>query len=101
VWNGFFLNSNGNITFGGGDTDFTPTVPEFRTNLPKIAVAWADLNPDARAVNPIQFPVQALGYANVNAFRVRYINVPESGFEDCDQRNTFSVTLYDDGTARD
>jgi hypothetical protein len=101
VWNGFFLNSNGNITFGAGDTDATPTIPEFRTNLPKIAVAWADLNPDARSLNPINFPVQALGYANVNAFRVRYINVPESDFEDCDQRNTFSVTLYDDGTARD
>src|SRR5262249_27112498 len=28
VWNGFYWNSNGNITFGGGDTDNTPTVPE-------------------------------------------------------------------------
>src|SRR5262249_39767536 len=39
VWNGFWLNSNGNITFGGGDKDNTPTVPEFRSGFPKIAAA--------------------------------------------------------------
>ncbi|MFY9553731.1 MAG: hypothetical protein WAV47_03320, partial [Blastocatellia bacterium] len=31
VWNGFFLNSNGNITFGLGDTSPFPTVPAFRS----------------------------------------------------------------------
>ncbi|MFL6277303.1 MAG: hypothetical protein ACJ74G_19130, partial [Blastocatellia bacterium] len=109
VWNGFFLNSNGNITFGHGDTDNTPTVVEFRATLPRIAPAWADLNPSARAVNLTSFPVQALGFANVNAFRVRWINVPEFGSEGCtgttvspgNASNTFSVTLYDDGTGPD
>jgi len=101
VWNGFFLNSNGNITFGAGDTDNTPTVPELRSDEPRIAPAWADLNPDARAVNLATFPVQALGFANINAFRVRWINVPEFGLEFCRSSNTFSVTLYDDGTGID
>jgi hypothetical protein len=107
VWNGFFLNSNGNITFGGGDTDNTPTVPELRTGLPRIAPAWADLNPASRAVDPCTFPVQALGFANVNAFKVRWINVPEFGLEGCTglglagASNTFSVILYDDGTGVD
>ena len=83
VWNGFCLNSNGNITFGAGDTDSAPTVPKFRTGPPRIAPAWADLNPNARAVNPINYPVQALGFANVNDFRIRWINVPEFGSEGC------------------
>src|SRR6185295_16792853 len=57
--------------------------------------------------NFINFPVQALGFANVNAFRVRYINVPEFGAEGCSTNafglggNTFGVTLYDDGTGID
>jgi hypothetical protein len=66
-----------------------------------------DLNPSARGVNPINFPVQALGFANVNAFKVRWLNVPEFGLEDCSTTafgiggNTFSVTLWDDGTGID
>lgn len=103
VWNAFFLNSNGNITFSSGDMNDTPTVPEFRSGLPKIAPAWADLNPNARAVNPINFPVQALGFANVNAFRVRWLNVPELGSEDCATNSmgiggiTMALTLVIDG----
>ena len=104
VWNGFFWNSNGNITFGEGDTSNFPNVPEFRVGPPRIAPAWADLNPSARVVDCGTFPVQALGFANVNAFKVRWINVPESGEEVCTgdglagASNTFSVTLLDDGT---
>jgi hypothetical protein len=112
VWNGFFLNSNGNITFGAGDTDNTPSVPEFRAGLPKIAPAWADLNPAARSVSPTSFPVQAIGFSGVNSFKIRWINVPEFGFENCGGldvfglpqnglSNTFSITLFDDGTGLD
>ena len=109
VWNGFFLNSNGNITFGDGDTNFIPTVTEFRQGLPRIAPAWADLNPSARDSNLCTFPVQALGFANINAFKVRWINVPEFNSVDCvgntanfaGATNTFAVTLYDDGTGID
>jgi hypothetical protein len=103
VWNGFFWNSNGNITFGAGDTNNIPTVPQFRQGLPMIAPAWADLNPAARATNLCTFPVQALGFANVNAFKIRWINVPEFGSEFCttNASNTFAVTLYDDGTGVD
>jgi hypothetical protein len=106
IWNGFFLNSNGNITFGGGDADNIPVIGGFRMGLPKIAPAWADLDPDARAINPGAFPVQALGFSGINAFKVRWINVPEFGSEDCTGpsaggSNTFSITLYDDGTGPD
>jgi len=109
VWNGFFLNSNGSVTFGAGDTDATPTVGEFRSGLPKIASAWADLNPDSRLTDAGTFPVQALGFASDNAFKVRWINVPEKGSETCTatatvapgSTNTFAVTLFDDGTGID
>jgi Calx-beta domain/HYR domain len=110
IWNGFFLNSNGNITFGAGDNDNTATNTEFRSGLPKIAGAWSDLNPSSRASGFAgTFPVQAVGFANINAFKIRYINVPEFGGESCatanplgaGQTNTFSFTLYDDGTGVD
>ncbi len=114
VWNCFFLNSNGNITFGAGDTDNTATVPEFRLGLPKIAPAWTDLNPASRAADLCTFPVQALGFTGVNAFKIRWINVPEFGSEGCTgfttaggtpvrtaSTNTFAVTLFDDGTGLD
>jgi hypothetical protein len=107
VWNGFFLNSNGNITFGDGETDNSPTVPEFRLGLPKIAVAWNDLNPNARAESFGTFPIQAIGFADVNAFKIRYINVPEFASESCTGNgssgatNTFSMTLLDDGAGID
>ena len=109
LWNGFFWNSNGNITFGNGNTDNTPTVPEFRAGLPMIAPAWADLNPAARSATLTAYPVMALGFVNVNAFKVRWINVPRFGEEGCsgtsvspgNASNTFAVTLYDDGTGID
>jgi hypothetical protein len=64
------------------------------------------MNPDSRAVSLSTFPVQALGFANINSFKVRYINVPEFGSEACSgsgggRSNTFSVTLSDDGTGVD
>ncbi|MEW6131014.1 MAG: hypothetical protein AB1757_28545, partial [Acidobacteriota bacterium] len=114
VWNGFFWNSNGNITFGAGDPSNAVNIPDFRSGLPKIAPAWADLNPVARSFNTRSFPVMALGFANVNAFKVRWINVPEFGAESCvgsqltngtfveaGVTNTFAVTLYDDGIGLD
>jgi hypothetical protein len=107
VWNGFFWNSNGNITFGVGDTSNVPTVPAFRSGAPKIAPAWTDLNPASRTNGFLgTFPVMAVGFANVNAFKIRWINVPEFGKEACvaaqsGVTNTFSITLYDDGTGID
>src|SRR5262249_38610145 len=107
VWNGLFLNSNGNITFGVGDTDNTADVLQFRTGAPRIAPAWTDLNPASRSGDVLgTFPVQALGFSGINSFKVRWINVPQFGSELCTAAghglsNTFSVTLWDDGTGID
>jgi hypothetical protein len=37
----------------------------------------------------------------VNSFKIRWINVPEFEFEACGSRNTFSITLCDDGRGAD
>ncbi|MBX7245437.1 MAG: hypothetical protein K1X53_08055 [Candidatus Sumerlaeaceae bacterium] len=101
VHNVFFLNSNGSISFGSGDTDNTPVPAEFRSGVAKIAPAFSDLNPAGRATSPRSFPVQALGFANVNHFKIRDINVPEFGNEGCGSRNNFSLSLFDDGVGID
>jgi len=46
------------------------------------------------------FPLQALGFAAINHFKARWINVPLFGSE-ATSRNTFSISLFDDGTGAD
>ncbi len=100
-WNAFFLNSNGNITFQVGDATAVPTSTMMLTGPPRIAGAFGNLNPAARAVSTASFPLQAMGFAGINHFKVRWIDVPESGQEAAGQRNSFSINLYDDGTGTD
>jgi hypothetical protein len=101
-WNSFFLNSNGNVTFGSGDTAGSSSVSDFLTGAPRVAGAWVHLDPESRADGNLNtFPIQALGFANINDFKVRYINVPESGEESCGSVNSFDIFLYDDGTGID
>ena len=98
-WTSFYLNSSGNITFGQGDTN-SPTVTTFLVGTPRIAGAWNALDTSNRtSASLIRFPVQALGFAGVNTFKVRWIDVPTqfsetSTFADS---NTFSIYLFDDG----
>jgi hypothetical protein len=102
VWNGFFLNSNGNITFGAGSTANIANVPLFRAGPPMIAAAWFDLNPGSRNGGFLNtFPVQAMGFAAVNDFAIRNIDIPEFGFECCNSSNTFGTFLFDDGIGVD
>ena len=53
-WNTFYLNSNGNVTFGAGDISGAPTVPTLLTGPPRIAPSWAGYNTNSRAlhINP-------------------------------------------------
>ncbi|MGA2538196.1 MAG: hypothetical protein ABSF53_19460 [Terracidiphilus sp.] len=106
-WTQFYLNASGSITFGAGDTTASPTTPAFLEGLPRIAGAWNDLDtsnrilvtpPDAEPTAD-RFPVQALGFAGINNFKVRWIGVPDEaaeavGNEDSD---TFSIYMFDDG----
>jgi Divergent InlB B-repeat domain len=103
-WNAFFLNSNGNLTFNIGDTTSpgATATDAFLTGPGRIAPAWRNFNPDARQPGAFHhFPVQALGFAGVNHFKVRWINVARAGAGAVASRNTFSVSLFDDGVAID
>lgn len=94
----FYLNSNGSVSFGAGDAAAVSDAAAFLAGPPRVAGAWADLNPEGRTVDSHSFPVQALGFSGINSFKVRWINVPLAGEEVCGSRNSFSATLFDDGT---
>ena len=101
-WNAFYLNSNGNVTFGTGDPSGPPTTSSFLTGSPRIAPAWASLDTQSRELLDLNtFPVQAMGFAGINDFKVRWIDVPEAGNVACGSSNTFDAFLYDDGTGID
>jgi len=44
LWTNMFVNTDGNVTFGSQSGDFTPTPSEFRTQQPRIAPMWTDLD---------------------------------------------------------
>ena len=82
-----FVNSNGNLTFGSGSTDFTESVSEFLNGQPRIAPLWDDLSPN----NGGQVSVE---YDSGEA-TVIFDAVPEFSNTGA---NTFMTTLRDDGT---
>ncbi|HEY6546748.1 MAG TPA: hypothetical protein VI589_02545, partial [Vicinamibacteria bacterium] len=69
-WNSVFVNSNGNLTFGAGDGDFSESVAEFLAGAPRIAPLWDDL--DAR-------PGQGLVIAEKTAWEttIHFVSVPQ------------------------
>ncbi len=82
-----FVNSNGSLTFGGGDTDFSESVSEFLNELPRIAPLWDDLSPNnAGSVS---------ADAGEGWLTVTFDSVPEFISTGA---NTFMVTLRDDGS---
>ena len=82
-----FVNSNGNLTFGSGDTDFSESALELLADQPRIAPLWDDLSPNQGG--------QVTAEYGDGSFTVNFDEVPEffatSG-------NTFSVTLSADGS---
>lgn len=86
-WTSVFINSNGNLTFGTGDTDYSESVSEFLNESPRIAPLWDDLSPNNGG--------QVLASRDTDTFTVSFIGVPE--FMNTGA-NTFSVTLRADGS---
>lgn len=81
-----FINSNGNLTFGSGDTDFSESVSEFLAESPRIAPLWDDLSPNQGGL--------VLTNGDATSFTVEFIDVPEFF---ASTGNNFAVTLYDTG----
>jgi hypothetical protein len=101
-WTSVFANSNGNLTFGSGDLDFTPGVAEFLAGPPRIAPLWRDLA-------PIQlFPGHGGGLAIAEAgprrMTIHYVSMPAFFTTSAASYSTFpnyvSVTLFRSGVIR-
>lgn len=82
-----FVGSNGYLTFGGGDFDFSESVAELLSGLPRIAPLWDDLNPAAGGT-------VTAGPTGPDFF-VEFDAVPEFGTAN---NNTFRIVLRPDGT---
>jgi hypothetical protein len=81
-----FVNSNGNLTFGSGDTDFSESVTELLNDQPRIAALWDDLSPNNGG--------RVIADGDSSSMTVTFMDVPE--FPSTGS-NTFSVTMLDTG----
>jgi hypothetical protein len=86
-WTSVFVNSNGSLTFGAGDTDYSESVSEFLAESPRIAALWDDLRPPSGGMVSVS--------RGTGTFTVSFIGVPEYYSTGA---NTFSVTLVADGS---
>jgi hypothetical protein len=77
-----FVNSNGSLTFGSGDTDYSESVSEFLNDQPRIAPLWDDLNPSSAGSITVS--------QTASSWTVSFEGVPEF-FSTIG--NTFAVTL--------
>ena len=84
-WSSVFVNANGNLTFGTGNTDFSESVGELLSGPPRISALWDDLSPQEGEV---------FVEADATSWTVRYVNVPQFLAGDS---NSFSITLSADG----
>lgn len=84
-WSSAFVNSNGNVTFGTGTSDFSEAVGELLSGPPRIAALWDDLSPQEGEV---------FVEADATSWTVNYVNVPQFLAGDS---NSFSITLFADG----
>jgi len=77
-----FVNSNGNLTFGSGDTDFSESTFELLGDQPRIAPLWDDLSPNQGGL--------VIADSDSGSFSVTFQDVPEFF---ATTGNTFTVTL--------
>ena len=86
TWASVFVNSNGSLTFGGGDTDYSESVYEFLGELPRIAGLWDDLRPPSGGT--------ITATAESDSLTIAFDGIPEYYSTGS---NTFSFTLHSSG----
>jgi hypothetical protein len=84
-----YVSSNGNLTFGAGDTDLSETETEMMTDLPRIAIAWDDLFPEGTLENRVAYS-QTPGTLTISWTGVREYGSSING-------NNFAIQLYSNG----
>lgn len=82
-----FVNSDGNLTFGGPDNASTPrTLARLVAGPPRVAPLLADLDPGSGG--------RVTTTSRADAFSVKWTEVPQFDVPD---KNSFEVTLFPDG----
>ncbi len=76
----YFVNSNGNITFGAGDTDFSESVAD-HFDTPRISFFFDDLSPQNGTVTYDEFPDHLTVTFEVPSFGGNDINVQVQLFD--------------------
>lgn len=88
IYTSLYIGSNGYITFGAGDTDYTESLSD-HFNLPRVAALFDDLNPgDMGNISWKQL---------ADRVAVTYQNIPEYGAAN---NNSFQIELFFDGRIR-
>lgn len=93
-YSAIWFNSNGSVTFGSGDTDYTPTEAELLAGAPRIAPMFADISPNVGGTGTATIVRDAAG-ALVSA-TFTYDQIPAFGNQS--SLNTFSTILNGDGS---
>jgi len=87
-WGTIHVNSNGNITFNGGDSDYSESMGE-HFSQPRISMLWDDLNPSAGGIVSWK--------ETDNSMVVTFENVPQYSTTNS---NTFQAELFFNGDLR-
>lgn len=90
VWTRMFINTDGNVTFGSSSGDFTPTPSEFRTQQPRIAPMWTDLDQSFFGAS-ITATVDQSGLLGFPTVTVDWIQMAE--WNNSGARHTFQLVM--------
>ena len=85
-WDSVFVNSNGNLTFGEGDTSLVESAANLLAGPPRIAALWDDLAPNNGGAVFVR--------SDDTSLLVTFLNVPEFSVTGV---NTFSIRLEHTG----
>ncbi|MEE9393292.1 MAG: hypothetical protein V3W41_12380 [Planctomycetota bacterium] len=85
-----FVGSNGYVTFGSGDADFTASVTEMYTQEPRIAPLWTDFSPNTTTNVIISSEV------TLRTTTISWDGLAE--FSSSVEGNSFSVQLHSNGS---